>query len=83
MPLKRLSVRPRSALEMLKTRIFSISSVSVLVTRYWSPRQVPSSSWKSLWCMIRLTCSVSFRSSAAMIASIVADRVRRDQRGLR
>ena len=71
MPLKRLSVRPSSGFEMLKMRIFSISSVSVLVTRYWSPRHVPSSSWKSLWCMMTLICSVSFRSSAATIDSIV------------
>jgi len=56
---------------MFITRILSISSVSVLLTRWCSPRHAPSSFVKSAWCRIRLTCSDSFLSSAAISASIV------------
>ena len=57
------------------TRILSISSVSVLLTRWCRPRQAPSSFWNSSWCMIWLICSVSFWSISAIIASMRLDRV--------
>jgi len=64
------SVLCNSFFEMFTTRILSISSVSVLFTRWCKPRQAPSSFWKSSWCMIWLTCSESFLSISAITASI-------------
>src|SRR3954451_7697222 len=64
-------VRPSSFFEMFKTLILSISSVSVLYTRWCRPRQLPSSTWKSGWWRIRLTCSLSLRSIEAIIPWMV------------
>ncbi len=51
---------------MLSTRIFSFWSVSVLLTRYQRPRQVPSISRTSGAWMISLTCSDSILSMPAI-----------------
>src|SRR4051812_28698422 len=64
-------VRPSSFFEMFKTLILSISSVSVLFTRWCRPRQLPSSAWNSGWWRIRLTCSVILRSIEAIIPWMV------------
>src|SRR5574340_1059521 len=56
---------------MFLTRIFSISSVLVMLKRLSRPRHAPSSFWKSAWCRIRLICSDSLRSIAAIMSSIV------------
>src|SRR3954469_5041833 len=56
---------------MFKTLILSISSVSVLFTRWCRPRQLPSRAWNSGWWRIRLTCSDSVRSIEAIIPWMV------------
>ena len=62
---------PASFFETFLTRIFNVSSVSVLLTRWFRPRQIPSSFAKSGWCMMRFSCSLSFSSICAIMASIV------------
>ena len=71
MPRNFFSVLATSFLDTFMTRIFSVSSVSVLLTRWCRPRQADSSRWKSSWCRMRLICSVSLRSIAATMPSIV------------
>ena len=51
---------------MFITRIFSFWSVSVLLTRYQRPRQVPSISRTSGACRISFICSVSILSMPAI-----------------
>src|SRR5882672_1367786 len=54
------------------TRILSKASVSDWNTRYFMPRQAPSSCWNSGACMISFICAESFLSSCAIISPMVS-----------
>src|SRR5882724_12541078 len=54
------------------TRILSKASVSDWNTRYFMPRQAPSSCWNSGACMISFICAESFLSSWAIISPMVS-----------
>ena len=59
-----------SFLVVFSTLILRLVLVSLLSTRYFSPRQLPSSCWNSGACMTADSCSDSTRSISAMRASM-------------
>ena len=57
--------------EALSTLSLSVWPVSLSLTRYFSPRQVPSSFWNSGACITSLSCAESLRSISAFQAWMV------------
>jgi len=56
---------------MLKTRILRVSSVSVLLTRWWSPRHEPFEGPEFLVVKDEIDLFGEFLSISAMMASMV------------